>query len=304
MASICNTPGYIIIGNTVNEPLVSVAILTYNHDKYIAASIESVIKQKITFSMEVVIAEDASNDKTREIVTEYQNTYPEKIRVILQKRNIGPKLNKFCLLSNLKGKFIATLEGDDYWTDDFKLQKQIDFLQNNLDYSFSMGKVEVLFEKTGVMRKKKEYVKPGKKDFFTLKDYLKYPFSHTSTFVFRRSDLEFPDWFSKVHAGDQSLVVIATRNNKIKYHDDFFSVYRINQSGITNSRELQKYKQEVFFYLNHANEYTDYKYNRIIVLRKIRVHFIALQANAEKKWIFFVLRIFNNILLQILRIFP
>ena len=104
---------------------VSVVMLTYNHEKYIAQAIESVLMQETDFHYEIVIGEDCSTDRTREIVIEYQKKYPDKIRTLLHAKNIGGNANYRQTYSECNGDYIAFLEGDDFWIDRKKLQKQI-----------------------------------------------------------------------------------------------------------------------------------------------------------------------------------
>ena len=114
------------------EPQVSVCMLTYNHEKYIAQAIESVLMQKTDFDYELVIGEDCSVDKTREIVKKFQLKCPNIIKPIYHERNVGASRNCFeFVLPACKGKYIALLEGDDYWIDSLKLQKQIDVFEAN-----------------------------------------------------------------------------------------------------------------------------------------------------------------------------
>ena len=122
-------------------------MLTYNHEQYVAEAVESVLMQKTNFLVVLVIAEDFSTDQTRIILTDYQKRFPDKIKLILQHKNVGLKQNRFDLFNNLESDYIAVLEGDDFWTDPLKLQKQVDFLENNPDYTISMGKVDILIQK-------------------------------------------------------------------------------------------------------------------------------------------------------------
>jgi len=118
------------------EPvLLSVCMTTYNHENYIAEAIQSVLMQKTGFGLELVIGEDCSTDRTREICKKYESDYPGIVRLILNKKNLGLKHNFFNVGANCKGKYIAYLEGDDYWTDPYKLQKQVDFLEAHDDYA-------------------------------------------------------------------------------------------------------------------------------------------------------------------------
>lgn len=116
----------------MRSPLVSVWMITYNQEKYIAQAIESVLMQKTTFDFEIVIGEDCSTDDTRKIVKQYQLKNPQKINAIYQSINVGARRNAYeFALPQCRGRYIACLEGDDYWTDPDKLQKQVDFLESN-----------------------------------------------------------------------------------------------------------------------------------------------------------------------------
>ena len=114
----------------MSDCLVSVSLITYNHVKYIRQAVEGILMQQVNFSFDVIIADDFSTDGTREILTEYKNKFPN-IQLILQKENVGPAQNVIDLLSAPQSKYVAYLEGDDFWTDPFKLQKQVDFLEAN-----------------------------------------------------------------------------------------------------------------------------------------------------------------------------
>jgi len=122
-----------------NEILVSVFCTTYNHEAYIKEAIEGFLIQKTTFPIEVIIHDDASTDKTAEIVRSYAEQYPDKIVAILQKNNQftnGIDVYKAFIWPRARGKYIALCEGDDYWTDPYKLQKQVDFLEKNRSFTF------------------------------------------------------------------------------------------------------------------------------------------------------------------------
>lgn len=113
---------------------VSVICVTYNHEKYIREALDSIIMQKTTFELEVLIGEDCSTDSTRNILEEYEKLYPDKFKIYYRDENMGATKNEYDLFMRAKGNYIAALELDDIWTDPLKLQKQFDFLQNNLQY--------------------------------------------------------------------------------------------------------------------------------------------------------------------------
>ena len=119
----------------MKTPLLSVCLITYNHSKYIQQAIESILMQQVNFDWELVVADDFSLDGTREILLEYKNKYPEFITLILQSKNVGPAKNWLDLIGAPKSKYIAYIEGDDYWLDSQKLQKQVDFLEREPGFS-------------------------------------------------------------------------------------------------------------------------------------------------------------------------
>src|ERR1700741_4673788 len=128
----------------MNEPLVSVCLITYNHAPYLRQAIESVLAQKTSFSTEFIIADDFSTDGARDIIKEYVSKDPGRIHAILRDRNIGAGPNFIEMLQAAKGKYIAYLEGDDYWTDPNKLQKQIDFLEQHPDFALCFHQVRLI----------------------------------------------------------------------------------------------------------------------------------------------------------------
>lgn len=256
------------------NPVVSVCCITYNHEPYIVQAIEGFLMQKTNFPIEIIIHDDASKDKTAQIVKQYAEKYPELITPIFQTENQYSKrqggiLNRF-VFSKVRGRYIALCEGDDFWTDPYKLQKQVDFLEANPDYTFSMGRVDVLTQKTGKINKMKEHVNPLKKETYVLRDYLKARFSQTSSFVFRNSKEPLPEWFNRVHAGDQSLVIFKTGQGKIKYHPDLFSIYRINESSITFTAPYNIYERALET-LKDWQLYLGNDYNQIFKIRSYKM---------------------------------
>ena len=135
----------------MSQPLVSICCITYNHVDFIKDAIEGFLSQKTTFTYEICIGEDESNDGTREIIKEYAAKYPNKIRLFLRKRKDviyfnGKATGRFNFMETLKkarGKYIATCEGDDYWLDPLKLQKQVDFMEKNNQHSFCGGRTMI-----------------------------------------------------------------------------------------------------------------------------------------------------------------
>ncbi len=192
--------------------VVTVCIITYNHQKYVCECIESVLGQKTDFVFKIVVADDCSTDGTVEHLLRYQNRYPEKFSLILQKTNIGPARNWFQLITTPKTEFIAYLEGDDYWLDPFKLQKQLDFLRRNKD-------VNLVFTK---------YNFDGK----TL-DAL-----HFSSVLFR-NDFELPAEILSVHNGDTFFYALMLMRGK-RAQLDFVGHFRRRHANSNWSSRPQK----------------------------------------------------------------
>lgn len=125
---------------------VSVIMLTYNHEKYIAKAIEGVLMQQTDFPVELIVANDCSTDGTEEIVERYRQKKPGIVKGYYNKKNLGPRYNFIKAFSYADGDYIAMCEGDDYWTDSSKLQKQVDFLQNNSDYILAFHEIKLIDE--------------------------------------------------------------------------------------------------------------------------------------------------------------
>ncbi|MDQ3815609.1 MAG: glycosyltransferase family 2 protein, partial [Armatimonadota bacterium] len=127
---------------------VSIVMVTYNHEKYIAQAVESVLMQETNFDYELIIGEDCSQDKTRAIVMDFQRRFPERIRLLLPEKNLGGsgKTNFLQTLAAAQGQYVALLEGDDYWTSPHKLQKQVDFLDSHPECAICFHKSNMLYE--------------------------------------------------------------------------------------------------------------------------------------------------------------
>lgn len=219
---------------------LAVYMIAYNHSSYIAKAVESVMMQQTNLEYKLFIGEDCSTDDTREICLKFKDLYPEKIELILNNKNIGATLNakntySKCIESG--AKYVAMLEGDDYWTDPLKLQKQVNFLEQNPEYNVVGGASKVYLENLNTFRKSK--VIDYQNGTLSIIEYLfKRPF-HTST-IMCRNQFKLPEWFSGIYPGDKFIVAFAADKKKLKVLDDELSVYRVNEGGITSN--LTKYK--------------------------------------------------------------
>lgn len=218
------------------QPLLSVCIMTYQHGKYIKDCLEGAIIQKTSFPIEILIGEDESTDGTREICKEYAEKHPDKIRLFLRSRKDviqinGKSTGRFNLLQTLKtarGKYIALCEGDDYWSDPLKLQKQVDFLEAHPDFAVCFHAAYELHEG----REKRISNSNLNKDVFTIEDLAKGNFLHTPTVVYRNIFKgNFPEWFNRIGVGDYPLHMLHSNEGKIKFISEPMGYYRVHGSG-------------------------------------------------------------------------
>ena len=213
-------------------PLLSVCLITYNHVNFIKQAIDGVLMQKVGFAWELIIADDFSTDGTREIVLEYKDKYPDLIKLILQEKNVGAAQNFIDLITAPKSKYIAYFEGDDYWTDALKLQKQVDFLEANPDFAICFHNVAIINEDNPERnRLNNDDLTP---EISTLDNLLEgNNYIATCSAVIKTNLIQnLPDWFTSLPFGDYALYLIAARHGKIKYINNVMSVYRIHPGGI------------------------------------------------------------------------
>lgn len=222
----------------MTKKLLSINCLTYLHSKYLAQCIEGFLMQETNFEFEINICDDCSPDDTPAIVNSYIKGHPKgyRIKYYRQPRNLGMMGNGLFSLNKCKSKYIALCEGDDYWTDPLKLQKQVDFLEANDDYSICFHKVKII-DRHGIECS----------DFFEIntnfplttgtKELARRNYIPTASAIFRNVIGIFPDWFYKLPMGDWPLFLLASKKGKIGFIDEFMAVYRYHSSGIWSSSD-------------------------------------------------------------------
>ncbi len=223
----------------IKKPLVSVCMITYNHEAFIAQAIEGVLAQQTNFRVELVIGEDCSKDGTRKICEQYAEKHPDIIRLLPSETNFGALKNFFRTLFDCRGKYIAICDGDDYWTDPLKLQDQADFLEQNPDYgmvytdvvSVSPSGDDLMLEEDELFRK----LYKGGDLFFSL---LHFNFINTCT-VLLRSDLvqTFKQLDDDKHwyVLDHYLWLRVAGVSKIHFMNRITACYRIHPNNHTNT---------------------------------------------------------------------
>lgn len=217
-----------------DAPLVSVMVITYNHSAFIAQALQSVLDQQIDFSLKINIIDDCSTDGTQEIIKEFKALYPEQIDLYLNKRNIGFKVtqkNFYRGFKTLKGKYIAILEGDDYWSSPLKLKKQIDFLENNPDYVACAHNVLKVYESSDIASH--IFLKPPDKETHDIFDLIRLSsYFHTTTLTYRNVLKEKPPpQFENKLSCDIFITIAHAQYGKIRFFPETMSVYRCHAGG-------------------------------------------------------------------------
>ena len=151
------------------RPVVSVVMLSYNHEPYVTQAIESVLSQETAFPVEILIGDDASSDHTPDIIRQYAQRYPERIVPVLREKNLGPTPNLYDLIERAGGKYIAYLECDDIWCDNTKLQQQVDFLETHPGYVACTHRINVI-DGEGHMQER-DFCWISTKEHYTLADF-------------------------------------------------------------------------------------------------------------------------------------
>ena len=208
-------------------PKVSIITISYNQESYIREALDSFVMQKTNFNFEVIIGDDGSSDKTQSIIQEYADKYPTIIRPVLRTKNIGAWQNFIDVIKRARGNYIALCEGDDYWTDKFKLQKQVDFLEKHSDYALCFHPVIVYREDT---KEKTTFPDTKNKDEFTVENLLRNNFIQTNSVMYRKQS--YSKLAVDVMPGDWYLHLYHAQYGKIGFIDKEMSVYRRHQNGI------------------------------------------------------------------------
>ena len=226
-------------------PMVSIFCLVYNHEPFIAQTLEGFLMQKNNFTTQIVLGEDCSTDGSRAVILEYAQKYPGKFKLLLHDVNIGALNNQQMVFEHCDGKYIAMCEGDDYWTDPLKLQKQVDFLEHNPDFSVSFTNTAIVNEFSEIIDEKS--IPNFEKSIYT---HLDMPiFAPTLTRVMRNVFTD-KERIKDLNA-DTMVLVWASKFGKLHYLDEVTSAYRKHQGGVWSlSSELAKKKMFIKSRLN------------------------------------------------------
>ena len=265
----------------MDTPLISVVTLAYNHEPFIRQCMEGVVMQKTTFPFELIIHDDASTDKTADVIREYEARYPLVIKPIYQTENQYSKRASVRknVYSKVQGKYMAFCEGDDYWTDPNKLQRQVEFLEAHPEYSACVHQCMVVYE----YRDDPPTPYTSKiKDTFELYDLLDESRFHLATTVFRFYLMDKIGPSREVVSSDRFLFILFARFGKIKFFPEPMSVYRINHTGISTRITPKMMKKDlniIPFFVELYDNFPKYRYisfiHKTIIAYPPRVPFLT-----------------------------
>ena len=276
----------------VPAPLLSCRVSTYQHAPYIRQCLDGIIMQKTNFPFEIVIGEDESSDDTREICIEYAKKYPDIIRLFLHKRENNIVINGQSsaifqgtyTMFKLRGKYQAICEGDDYWTDPFKIQKQVDFLENNNNFSICFTDYKV-FEQNSKKFYYPELTKKYKnQSIFSRNEIIFTNFIPTPTVMFKNKEEVFTKLGFNLYPGDWFLHILNSEYGLIKFLPFESAVYRKHDGGICSSSNPidnnKKYIKSIgiFRKIYSNNYYVQFLFNLVILkirLQNFRFKFLS-----------------------------
>lgn len=257
----------------MGSPLVSVCMICYNHDKFIRQAIDSIIHQQTNFNFELIIGEDFSTDETRIICEEFAYKHPNIIKLLPSDKNLGAMTNFIRTLDGCNGKYIAFCEGDDYWIDPLKLQKQVAFLEANLEYSLCFHDAIVFWENK--THPPYYFCSNLTKTTYEVEDVIKRWFIPSASMVFRKDSLlPLPDWFRDVYNGDYAIQLILILKGNFYFINQLMSVYRKNDGAFSATVSSSYVNEKVIQLLNLYNNHTNKKYSELIEskIRELKKH--------------------------------
>ena len=266
------------------EIMVSINCITYNQEAYISEAIESFLMQKTNFKYEILIHDDASTDNTPSIIKEYEEKYPHIIKPIYQKENKYSKGIKVAYEYNVKrakGKYIAICEGDDYWIDPYKLQKQVDYMELNPRCTLCIHEVELI---DAISKKSTGFIKPYNysakcciEDMITRGG----GFVGTNSLLFPRKIFgNPPEWYLNCPVGDYPMQLFLTYKGYAYYMNENMSAYRTNaknswteQMCAAKVEKWVKLMDDINVMLDKFNNFSNKQYNTVICKTKKRNEF-------------------------------
>jgi glycosyltransferase involved in cell wall biosynthesis len=224
-------------------PKVSVVMIAFNVERFIAQALDSVLMQEVDFDYEVVVGDDASTDRTREILVDYASQHPDRIRLILRPENVGMNPNFIATFFEARGDYVALLDGDDYWLSPKKLQKQVEFLDGHPECTVCFHNALVVYEDGEQEPHPFHMARPNRrlaaripKARSSVQDLVTGNFLQTGSVMYRGNTLmTVPGWYLTMPTFDWPLHVLHAERGEIAYLDEVLSAYRVRTEGFWSS---------------------------------------------------------------------
>lgn len=258
----------------MNDLVVTIRCLVYNHEPYLRQCLEGFVMQKTNFRFEAIVHDDASTDNSAAIIREYAEKYPDIIKPIFETENQYSKRDgslRRIMNAHTHGKYVAICEGDDYWIDPFKLQKQVDIMETNPDYSLCFHNAVVFYE--GISKLPEIFNNLIESHVVSLKEITDSWIVPTASMLYRREILEnYPEWTSQIYSGDFTLQLIAFSKGKIFYINQIMSFYRkafdnANSLSVRFANNYMFVASQQILLLELYNKHTDFKFTDILQKR-------------------------------------
>ncbi|ANU22548.1 glycosyltransferase family 2 protein [Planococcus donghaensis] len=268
-----------------NRIMVSIECNAYNHENFIAEALDSMLMQKTDFAYEILIHDDASTDRTADIIRSYEQKYPDIVKPIYQTENQYSQDIPFEVFNSERGlgKYIAVCEGDDYWTDPEKLQRQVDYMEAHPECSMCVHAAEKV---SAVTKKRVATVRPSHRDrIFSVEEVIEGGgelFATNSIMYSREKIPGMPDFYLNATIGDYPMVILGALSGTIYYMDRNMAAYRVEVKGswtdvyLNDISAKQKHLQDVANLLDEVNVHTNFKYDYVISRTKKRNRFYLL----------------------------
>jgi glycosyltransferase involved in cell wall biosynthesis len=243
----------------VLQPEVSVLIFTYNHEPFIVQAVESVLAQRTDFPYEVIISEDCSTDRTRDLVRALQEGHPDRIRLVLSETNQNDNAVLSRAVQLARGDLIATLDGDDYWTSPEKLQRQRDHLRAHPEQSACFHNALVVYDDGS--RPPEPHNPENQPTLIFGEDLWTGDPVATCSAMFRRAVIvDLPEWYRTALVGDWPLFMLSADHGPIGYLSDMMAVYRIHARGYWSGQSLAEQAITAIAFLREMNTHFEGRY--------------------------------------------
>jgi glycosyltransferase involved in cell wall biosynthesis len=255
-------------------PLVDVHLITYNQENYVAQAIESVLAQRTNFPYRLIIGDDCSSDRTQAIIRHYAQEHPDRITTFLDTVHRGipsPERAGVKVLTLSTARYVAWLDGDDYWSDPSKLQKQVDVLEKHREAVICFHNVRTLPENGSAAI---NLCPPDQKEISTFADLLMGNMIPSCSVMFRREVMgTLPEWYFSLKMADWSLYILLAEHGEIRYLNEVMAVYRLHGGGSWSPRQRSHHNVYFLKLLDDVDKHFDFKHRKIIDTARARYCF-------------------------------